>query len=143
MVLGTVQSEVARYKWKEPDKPGEYLQIEIPLPALAEQQRVVARIEALARRVEEARGLRQETISETDAFLRSALRDAFPSQGASTVGDFAAIQSGYAFKSETFTENGVRLVRNVNVGHGQIDWGDCLCASGNAIRIGEIRSSRR
>jgi len=30
--------------------------------------------------------------------------------------------NGYAFKSEWFKTSGVRLVRNINVGHGRIDW---------------------
>ena len=42
-----------------------------PSPPLDEQRRVVARIEELATRVEEARGLRRETIEELSAFLSS------------------------------------------------------------------------
>lgn len=30
--------------------------------------------------------------------------------------------NGYAFKSECFKTVGVRLVRNINVSHGHIDW---------------------
>ncbi|WP_284078072.1 restriction endonuclease subunit S [Herbaspirillum aquaticum] len=36
----------------------------------------------------------------------------------------ATLQSGYAFKSEWFTESGVRLLRNTNVGHGSARWED-------------------
>ena len=38
------------------------------------------------------------------------------------VGDFAEIQNGYAFKSEWYVKQGVRLVRNVNVGHDELRW---------------------
>ena len=39
-----------------------------------------------------------------------------------TVGDFAEIQNGCAFKSQWFVQHGVRLVRNVNVGHDELRW---------------------
>ena len=44
----------------------------IPLPALTEQRRIVARIESLAAKIEEARGLRQQTVEEADIFLARA-----------------------------------------------------------------------
>lgn len=40
------------------------------------------------------------------------------------VGDYVEFLNGYAFKSQWFQPTGVRLVRNVNVGHGNIDWTD-------------------
>lgn len=46
-----------------------FLAREIPLPPLAEQQRIVARIEELARRVEEARGLRRAASETIDRLL--------------------------------------------------------------------------
>ena len=41
-------------------QPECFLTIKIPLPPLDEQRRIVARIEELAARIEEARGLRRE-----------------------------------------------------------------------------------
>ncbi len=41
-----------------------------------------------------------------------------------TVGDFVELQNGYAFKSEWFIANGIRLLRNANVSHGVLDWSD-------------------
>lgn len=35
--------------------------------------------------------------------------------------------NGYAFKSEWFAPRGIRLVRNVNVSHGSLDWRDTAC----------------
>jgi type I restriction enzyme S subunit len=41
------------------------------------------------------------------------------------VGDVVSFLGGYAFKSEWFTDApGVRLVRNQNISHGQLDWTD-------------------
>lgn len=48
-------------------KPSRFTPITIPLPPLAEQKRIVARVEALAGRIEEARGLRKQAAEEAEA----------------------------------------------------------------------------
>jgi type I restriction enzyme S subunit len=48
-------------------KPEQFLRVEIPLPPLAEQQRVVARIEELAAQIHEARTLRHQAAEEAEA----------------------------------------------------------------------------
>ena len=40
------------------------------------------------------------------------------------LGEFASLQNGYAFKSEWFSKDGTRLLRNANVGHGRLNWDD-------------------
>lgn len=59
----------ANVSLKEHDIAG----VEIPLPPLDEQRRIVARIEALAAKIEEVRHLRQQVSSECDALCRSIL----------------------------------------------------------------------
>ncbi len=49
-------------------RPEKFLDIVIPLPPLEDQQRTVARIEELAARIEEARGLRREVVVEAWKF---------------------------------------------------------------------------
>ena len=49
----------------------------VRLPSLAEQRRVVARIEALPTQIEEARSLRHQAAAETEALLASFRRAAF------------------------------------------------------------------
>lgn len=97
-------------------------EVMIPLPPLAEQRRLVARIEAVAALVAEAQALRKEAVVEAEALLKAMKRNCFPAQGSSLVGDVVSFQTGYAFKSEWFTEEGIRLARNANVGHGVLDW---------------------
>lgn len=41
-----------------------------------------------------------------------------------TVGDHVDFKNGYAFKSGWFKDSGVRLCRNMNVSHDNLDWSD-------------------
>jgi len=49
------------------------------------------------------------------------------------VGNLASLQNGYAFKSEWFSTEGIRLVRNANVGHGRLNWEE-------SVRLPESRA---
>ena len=55
-------------------RPEKFLEIEIPLPPLEEQRRVVARVEELAGKIEEVRSLRQQAAKEAEALLQAARR---------------------------------------------------------------------
>jgi type I restriction enzyme S subunit len=52
--------------------PPRFWDLTIPLPPLPEQQRIVARVEALAAKIEEARGLRRAAVEEAAAYVVSA-----------------------------------------------------------------------
>ncbi len=62
------------------------------------------------------------------------------------VGDVIDLLNGYAFKSEWFKPAGIRLLRNVNVSHGHVDWSapvkiDAVAAKSYeqfALRVGDI-----
>lgn len=54
-------------------RPEKFLEIEIPLPRIDEQRRIVGRIEELVAKVEEARGLRSQVERECDALCRSLI----------------------------------------------------------------------
>ena len=69
----TGQTNISRLRLKEPD----FLAMEIPLPPLEEQRRLVARIEALAAKIEEARGLRRLAVEEAEALVPSSLHRFF------------------------------------------------------------------
>jgi type I restriction enzyme S subunit len=55
-------------------RPAHVLGYEIPLPPLAEQQRIVARIEGLAAQIEEAKALRKQAVEEAEALVKSRIR---------------------------------------------------------------------
>lgn len=63
-------------------RPQHVLSCEIPLPPLDEQRRIVASIEELSAKIEEARALRSELSSESNVVMRSALTSLFSSQAA-------------------------------------------------------------
>jgi len=67
--LSTGGTPTSRNRLKEE----KLLAMQIPLPPLEEQRRIVARIEELAAKVEEARGLRRETVEAGDNLCRSII----------------------------------------------------------------------
>lgn len=100
---------------------GQIYQIPIPLPPLPEQQRIVARIEELARRVEEARGLRKTAVEEADALLEIAVGKVFENQTpiearllgrlATKIGSGSTPTGGRA----SYPSSGIPFIRSQNV----------------------------
>src|SRR5690349_1484543 len=66
--LSTGGTPTSRNRLKEE----KFLAMEIPLPPLIEQRRIVARIEELASKINEARGLRQKAEEETERLVSRA-----------------------------------------------------------------------
>jgi type I restriction enzyme, S subunit len=58
-------------------RPKQFLALEIPLPPLTEQRRIVAHIESLAARVNEAQRLREEVDAESSLLFGTALKRAY------------------------------------------------------------------
>jgi type I restriction enzyme S subunit len=81
------------------------LAMEIPLPPLAEQQRLVARIETLTAQIHEAQTLRQQAAEEAEALLASARRLSFgdtPTLSSVPLGHFVAeIENGRSPQCES------------------------------------------
>ena len=70
-------------------QPDRFLRIEVSLPSLDEQRRIVARIEELSAKIQEARNLRQNSTEETEALTASEEMKIWPAEvlrTASTLG---------------------------------------------------------
>ncbi len=104
-------------------------QLAIPVPPPAEQRRIVTRVEVLTHLLDQARQARQAAIAEAKAVGQAVWDRAFadiPQEHWKPIGAHAKVQGGYAFKSEWFVGEGIRLLRNQNVYHGNLDWSDAV-----------------
>ncbi|HEY5912049.1 MAG TPA: restriction endonuclease subunit S [Verrucomicrobiae bacterium] len=109
-------------------RPAHVLGYEIPLPPLAEQRRIVARIEELAAQIHEARSLRHQAAEETDALLVSAQSALTRPQhaDAATVEALAGkdgLRNGKSVKS-TGSESEIRCLTLSSMRNGRIDTRD-------------------
>jgi hypothetical protein len=76
--------------------PNQFLSITIPLPMLSEQRRIVAKIDELAAKIEEARQLRRDSIVELEALLNAELGEIFRSRQPQTLlGDTLELHRGF------------------------------------------------
>lgn len=114
-------------------RPKTLLACEIPLPPLAEQRRIVARMEELACKITEARSMRQGALEKANSLLSAASALAFePKSGWSveTVGQFCEPPQ-YGFTASATTEPvGPRLLRITDIQDGVVDWASvpyCQC----------------
>ena len=60
-------------------------EVRVPLPPLSEQRRIVARIEQLAGKIEEAQGLRRQAVEGANALLKSTLKHLVLPQSVNTI----------------------------------------------------------
>ncbi len=99
------------------------LSLEMPLPPLAEQQRIVARIEAVAEKVEEAGTLREVATKEAQALWANCLR----ARISGATGQDVPLENvceaiiDNLHSNPRYTETGVPCVRSPDVGWGSLD----------------------
>ncbi len=108
-------------------------EIFVPLPSLEDQRRIVAWIEELAARIEEARGLRREVKESLNILIASSNDAIFRRQPGWTeayIHDFCEHpQYGYT-ASATNEPVGPRFLRITDIQNGQVDWDSvpfCQC----------------
>ena len=105
-------------------RPNQVLAYEIPLPSLPEQRRIVARIEELAAKINEARGLRRKAAEEMRALSRSGVEQVFRRlHGNSEVrplGDLCHSVTDGDHNTPQFSDEGVRFIFVGNVSRGRL-----------------------
>lgn len=104
--------------------PEEFLSLSIPLPPLAEQRRIVTRVEAVAARIAEAQQLREEAGGEADALLASARRHAFAAVNHAPTSSLEEVCESIIdtlHSDPIYSEVGVPCVRSPDVREGWLD----------------------
>ena len=108
-------------------------EVSVPLPPLSEQRGIVAKIDELAARIEEASRLRHLATHEVQALLESASKVAFKPKShwsEARVGDFCEVpQYGYT-ESATTEPVGPRFLRITDIQNGRVNWDNvpyCSC----------------
>lgn len=105
-------------------KEEKFLAMAIHLPPLLEQQRIVARIEELAAKIEEARGLRRQAVEEAEALSRSSIeavyQDLVARHGQTSLADVCTTITDGDHNTPTFSETGVRFIFVGNVSSGKL-----------------------
>ena len=106
------------------------LPIPVPLPSVEEQRRIVARIDDLASKIQNAHNLREQAAKETEALVNNQLRAAFSSfanrHGTASIGDLI-IEAGYGSSEKCDSERiegAVPVLRIPNVESEQITLAD-------------------
>jgi type I restriction enzyme S subunit len=114
-------------------RPEQFLEIEIPLPLVSEQRRIVAQIEELAAQIKEARTLRHETSKEAEALLLSRLNLLFGDpyqkiQGALGLGTWQRLDEVVEDVADgphvtpTYVEQGIPFITVLNITSGHISF---------------------
>jgi type I restriction enzyme, S subunit len=100
--------------------------LQIPIPPLPEQKQIVAILDKAFAAIDQAKANIKKNIENAKELFQSKLNDIFSQQGdgweEKTLGEVCDLKNGYAFKSKEFKEGGIRLLRNCNVFHGEVDW---------------------
>ncbi len=101
--------------------------IEIPKIAIAKQRQIAARLKAQLAEVDKARQAAEAQLRDAAALKTKVLNTAFLNNNCIPIGSVSKVQSGYAFKSETFQPSGTRLLRNANILPGTVYWDETVC----------------
>ncbi len=107
-------------------RPTHVLGYEIPLPPLAEQRRVVARIEELAAQIQEAQSLRQQAVQEAEAIVANQIKALFDDGQESgwkygCLGDYV-VDDCYGTSEKTHDDSSATpVLRMGNIQNGRLD----------------------
>ena len=109
--------------------PSDFPKLTIPLAPLPEQRRLVERIDALAGKIEEAKGLQKETRREADAFGHSFLDQVYEDlrsvNNVSKLSDVCSSVTDGAHLTPAFTDQGVKFIFVGNVSSGRLHFNGC------------------
>jgi len=130
--------------------PGEFLQEAlVPLPPLAKQRRIVARIEELMSRVREAKRLRQQAKEDAERLWQSVLAETFPRPGSELPPGWRWVRLGevafkpqYGYTASAVTDAvGPKFLRITDITSGGIDWHKVPYCAADEKTLGKYKLS--
>ena len=98
--------------------------MQIPSISSERQRQIAANLKSQLAEVETARQALEIQKTEIKTLALSALNKLFNCDQVVQLGQYAKVQSGYAFKSIDFTKQGIRLLRNANILPNKVYWDD-------------------
>jgi type I restriction enzyme S subunit len=100
-----------------------FLDLEIHLPPLVEQRRIVTQIEELAAKVHGARALRRQAVEEAEAFLTASRRAAIVDCEAETIDlEYACLEIiDNLHSNPRYAETGIPCIRSPDVRYGTLN----------------------
>ena len=105
-------------------KVGMLTDFQLPVPSLAERQRIVGLLDEAFEGLATAKANAEKNLQNARALFESHLQSVFTQRGPGwvehTLGDLIEIQNGYAFKSTDYTDAGYFVIRISNVQDGEI-----------------------
>ncbi len=114
-------------------KEDRFLGTPICLPPLVEQHKLIAQIDTVAGKIEEATRLRDEADKGVDAFVHSSIDQLYESQrakyGVAVLGDVCRSITDGAHLTPTFVEDGVRFIFVGNVSSAFLHFDSCKYVS--------------
>ena len=108
--------------------------LEIPVPSISEQQRIVSRIEELFSSLDNAVETLQKTKEQLTVYRQAVLKEAFEGEYKKVpLSDISTVISGYAFKSKKYDPNGKYVVVKIgNVKERRFDFSRDLTRTNEA-----------
>jgi type I restriction enzyme S subunit len=110
-------------------RPKDVLEYMMPLPPPEEQRRIVAKIDTLAAKIEEAKTLRREAEMKAGAFTHSHLDQLYATEqsvhGLRALGDVCASITDGAHLTPSFVDQGVKFIFVGNVSSGFLHFKGC------------------
>jgi type I restriction enzyme, S subunit len=106
---------------------GLLLSVEIPVPPMEEQRRIAGLLNEQMAMVGQAKKAAEERLNIAQALPNVFTKQLFEGEAArgwpvKHLGEITQLQTGFAFKSDCYVPQGMRLLRNANVSPGYIDW---------------------
>lgn len=108
--------------------------VELPVPPLPEQQKIVRDYHVITDRIELLRKMNENLTAccavnyqvMLDGFTEESDKDDLPEGWTiGSIGSYCDLKSGYAFKSEWWTDNGFKIIKIANIVDNAIDLDSC------------------